>query len=171
MAAENNKAIYVRQIQQFLRGIANKNKKIPPVYPDGIYGPETANAVRVFQTEYGLPVTGEVNESTWNNLILEYEKETKSTNPPEFIAPFPSATYVLKKGDYGYLVYIIQIMLNSMADKFKNLPNVEINGNFDESTEEAVKTFQNLSKLEETGIVDIDTWNILSKTFNAFMEP
>ena len=53
----------VRQMQEQLNVIAGAYPKIPKIAVDGIYGPATANAVRVFQSVFGLPQTGIVELS------------------------------------------------------------------------------------------------------------
>ena len=55
---------HIRELQQFLFGISHYNVRIPVIIPDGIYGPETAGAVKIFQQEYGLMPTGEVDRYT-----------------------------------------------------------------------------------------------------------
>ena len=47
--------IKVRQIQEQLNGISEAYPAIPSVNPDGIYGEETKEAVREFQSVFGLP--------------------------------------------------------------------------------------------------------------------
>ena len=51
----------VRQMQEQLDEIATVYSAIPRVTPDGIYGSGTANAVREFQSIFGLPQTGVVD--------------------------------------------------------------------------------------------------------------
>ncbi len=55
----------VRQMQEQLNVIAGAYPKIPKIQADGIYGPATAEAVRVFQSVFGLPQTGTVDFRTW----------------------------------------------------------------------------------------------------------
>lgn len=55
----------VRQMQEQLNVIAGAYPKIPKIQVDGIYGPATAEAVRVFQSVFGLPQTGSVDFRTW----------------------------------------------------------------------------------------------------------
>ena len=62
----------VRQIQEQLNVIAGAYPAIPKVIADGIYGPATANSVEVFQSVFGLPVTGTVDYRTWYKISEIY---------------------------------------------------------------------------------------------------
>lgn len=55
----------VQQMQEQLNVIAGAYPAIPKIQVDGIYGPATAEAVRVFQSVFGLPQTGTVDFRTW----------------------------------------------------------------------------------------------------------
>ena len=52
--------------------IAGAYPAIPKITADGIYGPATAEAVRVFQKVFGLPQTGEVDYTTWYKISEIY---------------------------------------------------------------------------------------------------
>ncbi len=58
----------VLTIQQQLNAISNNYPLINKVVADGNYGPETAEAVRIFQEVFDLPVTGKVNFPTWYRI-------------------------------------------------------------------------------------------------------
>lgn len=62
----------VRQMQEQLDTIASIYSAIPRVSPDGIYGPATAEAVRVFQSIFGLPQTGVTDFATWYKISHIY---------------------------------------------------------------------------------------------------
>lgn len=62
----------VRQLQEQLDAIAAVYTAIPRVTPDGIYGPRTAEAVREFQSIFGLPQTGVVDFATWYRISHIY---------------------------------------------------------------------------------------------------
>lgn len=62
----------VRQIQEQLNVVAEAYPLIPKIAVDGIYGPETAEAVRVFQSVFGLPQTGVVDYRTWYKISEIY---------------------------------------------------------------------------------------------------
>ena len=58
----------VRQIQEQLNTISQVYTAVPSVTADGIYGESTANAVRAFQSVFGLPQTGVVDYQTWYKI-------------------------------------------------------------------------------------------------------
>ena len=62
----------VRQMQEQLDTIATVYTAIPRVTPDGVYGPRTAEAVREFQSIFGLPQTGVVDFATWYRISHIY---------------------------------------------------------------------------------------------------
>ena len=62
----------VRQMQEQLNVIAGAYPAIPKITADGIYGPATAETVRVFQSVFGLPQTGTVDYSTWYKISEIY---------------------------------------------------------------------------------------------------
>ncbi len=55
----------VMQLQEQLNTIAGAYPAIPTIAVDGIYGSATQNAVRAFQSVFGLPTTGVTDYSTW----------------------------------------------------------------------------------------------------------
>ncbi|MCI8991216.1 MAG: peptidoglycan-binding protein [Eubacterium sp.] len=67
----------VRQIQEELNAISRSYPAIPRVTADGIYGSQTQNAVRKFQSIFGLPVTGDIDYSTWYKISAIYVATTR----------------------------------------------------------------------------------------------
>ena len=74
---------YVRTIQNQLNAISNSYPAVPKVVEDGIFGEQTAEAVRTFQKIFGLPQTGVVDFKTWYEISRVYVAVTKiaSLNP------------------------------------------------------------------------------------------
>ena len=62
----------VRQMQEQLNGIADAYPALPKIDADGIYGPATADAVKRFQSVFGLPATGKVDYPTWYKISEIY---------------------------------------------------------------------------------------------------
>ncbi len=69
--------------------------------------------------------------------------------------------YPLRRGDSGDPVTIIQNELNAISRNYPAIPRVEVDGIFGESTERAVRTFQQIFSLTPDGIVGEGTWNRL----------
>lgn len=67
----------VRTIQTQLNRIAEAYTAIPRIAVDGIYGPQTANAVRAFQRIFNLPETGVVDRATWYRISFIYVAVTR----------------------------------------------------------------------------------------------
>lgn len=62
----------VRQMQQQLNRIHQNYPAIPAVTADGIFGPATRDAVKKFQSVFGLPATGIVDYPTWYKISEIY---------------------------------------------------------------------------------------------------
>lgn len=62
----------VRQMQNQLNVIAGAYPLIPKIAEDGIFGPNTAEAVRVFQSIFNLPANGIVDYPTWYKISQIY---------------------------------------------------------------------------------------------------
>ena len=71
----------VRQLQRQLNRIAKDYPAIPTVNVDGIYGPRTAESVRVFQRVFGLPQTGVTDFATWYAISRIYVGVTRISEP------------------------------------------------------------------------------------------
>lgn len=71
----------VRQLQMQLNRIAQNYPAIPRITADGIYGPRTAEAVRVFQGVFDLPQTGVTDYATWYEVSEIYVGVTRISEP------------------------------------------------------------------------------------------
>lgn len=71
----------VRQMQEQLNRIAQNYPLIPRVSVDGIYGPGTEEAVKVFQKVFGLPQTGVVDFPTWYKISQIFVGVSRISEP------------------------------------------------------------------------------------------
>lgn len=157
----------VYELQNMLRKIFSAEKINVMLTPDGIYGDETERAVKIFQKQHGINPTGITDQTTWDAIVKEYKDVMEQCSAGEGIYPF-YAGCCCSSGERSDLVYIIQVMLTALGVVYDDFPEIEINGTFDEPTEQAVKIFQRINRLSETGTVDIRTWNALAKSYNSF---
>lgn len=156
----------IREAQIYLRVIAEQNPAIPIIVPDGIYDKETEEAVKVFQREYGLSPTGKIDAETWNELYRAYLEAAVYFLPLQAVTPLTKNNVPLTEGDAGYLIYILQAMINTVAQFYDNLDSVTINGIYDTETADAVKQIQRIIGKEPTGVVDAPSWNSFALLYN-----
>lgn len=71
----------VLQMQEQLNRIQQNYPAIPYITPDGIFGQQTAAAVRVFQRVFGLPRTGVVDFPTWYEISRIYVGVSRIAEP------------------------------------------------------------------------------------------
>lgn len=69
--------------------------------------------------------------------------------------------YPLRRGDSSDAVTVIQRELNTISRNYPAIPRVSVDGVFGESTERAVRTFQQIFGLTPDGVVGEATWNKL----------
>lgn len=161
-----NKASDVREAQRYLRTISKYNPNIPMTVADGTYSDDTRDAVAAFQRERGLPETGELDPKTWDELYKLYKEAALFFSELESISPRAVGETPLTIGSAGYPVYIIQVMLNTIAQFYDNLKGASINGIYDNETADEIRRIQTIAGLPETGKLNRATWNALARIYN-----
>ncbi|MHB8129012.1 MAG: peptidoglycan-binding domain-containing protein [Mobilitalea sp.] len=78
-------------------------------------------------------------------------------------ASWPGAN--LTTGSTGVNVRMIQQQLNTISDSYTLIPKVAVDGQYGSSTAEAVRIFQQVFNLPQTGIVDFATWYKISHIY------
>lgn len=167
--SSGSSGVYVRIIQYFLTFLAYFNREFVPLTVDGIFGPDTENAVKTFQNWAGLPVTGTVDAPTWNAIINEYNAILRSL-PYEFqsYSSFLYPGYVMSPGETGKAVEQLQTYLKTISANISSVPPVTVDGEYGPQTQAAVKEVQRLYGLPQTGNVGVLTWNSIVELYNDF---
>lgn len=153
---------HIRELQKMLYGISLYNAAIPRITPDGIYGDRSEAAVRDFQQYYGLRVTGETDQATWEKIAAVYQQLVDT--PPQPLHAFPKTPgTVILSGQQGFPVLIVQAILFALSEKYSNIMPCPMTGEFDADTLRSLQLFQKLCVFPVTGCVDCSTWNMLSQ--------
>ena len=155
----------VRSLQTMLRVISEDDPRIPSVVPDGIYGQSTMQAVTAFQRLYGLPITGIVNQETWERIVSVYNPALVRIGPAEPIEITLEPGQIFRTGDRSAYIYLLQSILTQLSTENPSISKPNHNGVFDDPTSEALAAFQILAGLPPTGELDRITWKYLSKQF------
>lgn len=161
MYTDDQRRDHVRELQEYLRALSATDERYPLLGVDGQFGPETTEAVRVFQQTTNSPVTGTVERADWERIVREYGNLLVQIAPARLIAPFPYPTFVLRPGDRDPIVYILQVMLGAISSN-----PLTITGEYDTATENAVRVQQLAADLQPTGEVDRITWDYLAALYN-----
>ena len=155
-------------------------QKVIGATPDGVFGPKTAAALRVWQGAHGVPVTGQLDPATWAKMValkLIPARGTAGTPPTTPVpdpdsapAPRPKLTRVTAGGDTSTsYTALMGVTLKSGAkgEQVKALQRalggVAVDGAFGAKTQAAVVSFQKAYTLKATGVVDGTTWAALEK--------
>ena len=151
---------HIRELQRYLYSLSFYDETMPQVVPDGIYGRETALAVRAFQQKNGLRPNGETNRATWDAIVAQYRKMVGQ--PAVKLSVFGNDREILGAGETGFAVLVLQSMLKTLRLRYHNTGELQITGMYDAATQNAVQAFQNLTGHKPTGMVDRPTWNLLA---------
>lgn len=151
----------IKDVQKWLRTIGREYPDFPEVIIDGIYERETAAAVAFFQRKKGLPVTGNVDRETFDSLYSEYLRIIRASRILGFIPAFEEYTGgEMRPGDVFDDIFVLQLLLRAISLDDNEL-FVDINGEFNEETERAVRMLQNKIGMTENGRVNGELWNMM----------
>ncbi|MCL2322872.1 MAG: peptidoglycan-binding protein, partial [Oscillospiraceae bacterium] len=165
----------VRKMQNYLNRIRVNFPSIPIISnPNGVFGTDTANAVRVFQNTFNLTSDGVIGKTTWNKIsfifagvarLAELDSEGQrysiGLNPP---------TTVLTLGSRGADVNELQFILNAISPYYPSIPVLIMDSDFGVSDKNAVIEFQKTFGLTADGIVNSITWNKLYAVYRGIKE-
>ena len=152
----------VRSLQTMLRVIAQSDPDIPSVIPDGIYGTDTMRSVSAFQRSRGLPITGTVDQQTWEAIVIAYDAAIVEQAEAQPLNIILNPGEVIKRGDRNANLYIIQAVLTVLSETYAQITPPSQNGVLDLATGNSLMSFQQLHQLPVTGEVDKLTWKRLA---------
>lgn len=158
----------VVEMQAALNRIARNYPGIPRIDPvDGVFGAQTEEAVRTFQSIFDLSVDGIIGRATWYKVILVYTGVTRlaelNSEGQKFIANTGQASpgQLVSPGDTGELVDTVQYYINVLSQFYSSIPPVAATGVYDSATQNSVAQAQMQFGIAQTGTVDYQTWNAM----------
>ena len=155
----------VRSLQTMLRVIALDDGRYQNIIPDGIYGPDTFNAVTAFQRQNNIPITGITDQQTWDAIVAVYEPALVRVGKADNIEILLEPGAVFTLGDSDPHIYLVQAMLAQLADTYTQIPHPAHTGTLDHETVRSLRAFQRFAGLPDNGNADRITWKNLSRQF------
>lgn len=112
-----------------------------------------------WMSQWGSKYLGDQNY-TAIEIIRNYYGESMYINSAEEISGIPASWpgYDLDIGASGMKVRQIQEQLNTIGEVYTEVPRGPVDGIYGERTKEAVRQFQSVFGLGQTGVVDYPTW-------------
>ena len=155
----------IRSLQTMLQVIAQNDETYPNLIPDGIYGPETMQAVAVFQRNHMLPVTGITDLATWEAIIPVFDLSLAKQDAAAPIEVVWNPDSVILMGQSHPNLFLAQGMLAVLSDVYHSVSKPTLTGVLDEITADSLSSFQMLAGLPMTGNLDRATWTHLSHQY------
>lgn len=163
----NDEEAVIRAFQEMLRLISQAEGTLPLIAVDGVYGDGMEEAVRQYQAQKKLPVTGRVDAATWNAAALDSERIRQENAPPMGITPFPDLSgYEIKCGEHSNLVLLLQIVLEALRIVYDDFGDIPLTGTLDNRTMRAIRCFQEKNFISPCDYVNKTTWNALARQYN-----
>ncbi|MBP3746712.1 MAG: peptidoglycan-binding protein [Ruminococcus sp.] len=158
-------SIEVSMLQYYLAVIGAYYEAVQPVEITGYFGENTERSVKSFQRLFGLPQTGEVDRATRNDLYRAYQGIVESV-PPKYTAVALYPGTVLREGDSGESVRIIQEYLTLINRTYPNIPAVNNTGYFGPVTKRSVIEFQKQFGINPSGLIGAVTWDKIAEIYS-----
>ncbi len=119
-----------------------------------------------WMSQWGSKYLGDQNYSAVE-ILRYYYGDSMYINTAEEISGIPASwpRYDLDIGASGQKVTQMQEQLNTIAQVYTAIPMEPVTGYYDEATKEAVRAFQRVFKLPQTGIVDYVTWYKIQEVY------
>ncbi|HBJ18149.1 MAG TPA: spore cortex-lytic protein [Clostridiales bacterium] len=170
LLAEGDTGRYVEILQRRLNRISGDFPGIPKISPaDGFFDTSTTDAVKKFQSVFGLAEDGIVGRNTWYSIEAVYNavKRIYDLNSEGIRLSEISTQYndTLEEGENSASVLILQYYLDYIAAFVPTVRAPAVDGSFGPGTRESVISFQKTYGLPETGIVDILVWDTIQNVY------
>ena len=159
----------VSSLQYMLRQLSSIYKFLPELAVDGVFGERTLEAVMRFQKEAGLPVTGTVDQATWNAIRDAWMAQQSKTGYSRATRIFPSEGIQVHEGDTKEYLIVPQTMFNILSRQFEGIVLCDADGCNGPATADNIRWLQRAASLPETGCLDTATWDALSHLYEIFV--
>ena len=159
----------VQNLQYMLRRLGTRYSFLPQLAVDGLFGEETLEAVMLFQRELAPPVTGVVDSRTWDSIRREWMAREREVAPPRSLRIFPGEGAQMQPGGEGAYMVLPQTMFQLLRQRLEGIVEDEADGQHGEASVQNTLWLQNLAQLEETGVMDRATWDMLSRLYELFI--
>ena len=159
----------VSSLQYMLNQLSQTYRFLPQLVPDGVYGERTLEAVMRFQREAGLPVTGTVDQATWDAIRSSWLEQQSRESYARAARVFPSEGIQVHEVNTKEYMIVPQTMFNVLSRHFEGIVPCQADGIHGPASAENVRWLQKAAGLPVTGCMDKATWDALSHLYEIFV--
>lgn len=159
----------VASLQYMLRQLSKRYSFLPELAVDGIFGEDTLEAVMLFQRELHQPVTGIVDQGTWNAIRDEWLRFEQEEALPRPVRVFPEDGRRVNPGGKEDQLILPQTMFQVLSNYLVGIRPDQPDGYHGEASVENIKWLQSRAQIDQTGVMDRLTWDMLSRLYELFV--
>lgn len=159
----------VLSLQTMLRTLSFQYPVLPQLIPSGIFDENTLEAVMIFQREFFPPVTGRVDNGTWDAIVARFLSALDALSEPQALNAFPSRLFTVAPGEESVHMNLVQAMFKSLSQLLDEVEDCEVSGVHDGPSVNNVRWLQRLGGCPETGVLDKCAWDALSRLYAIFV--
>lgn len=159
----------VQSLQHMLNHLARTLEGLPRLAETGIFDEATLEAVMIFQRDFDLPVTGIVDQLTWDAITEAYYLNLIQFGEPPLLHVLPSGTGAIPEAEKAAEVRIAQAILTELLTVFSDFEPTLLDGVNAGATTRNLKRIQLLANMPDTGTLDRATWAILAALYRAYI--
>ena len=159
-------------LKTMINRVSQSYPAIPKLFPvTNVFDESTEQAVKTFQQIFNLTPDGIVGKATWYKLVYLYVGTNQLSELVSMGQQFQTFSFqypgILRPGDRGADVRILQYMLALTAEFNESLTPIRVDGIYGNATAQAVRKYQAQAGLQVDGIVGPNTWYSLYNNYTG----
>ena len=159
-------------LKTMINRVSQSYPAIPKLFPvTNVFDESTEQAVKTFQQIFNLTPDGIVGKATWYKLVYLYVGTNQLSELVSMGQQFQTFSFqypgILRPGDRGSDVRILQYMLALTAEFNESLTPIRVDGIYGNATAQEVRKYQAQAGLQVDGIVGPNTWYSLYNNYTG----
>ena len=159
----------VSSLQYMLGELSYAHEQLPFVAVDGVFGEQTLEAVMTFQREFALPVTGRVDQRTWDEIVHHYRAWERERAHPRPLRVCPPRPFQVEPGEQDDALAVAQTVFSLLSGVLDGIVPQGAGNYLDEASVRNTCWLQGVAGMEHTGVLDRFTWNMLARLYDLFV--